>query len=256
MPHDSFHQTNSNTAGLIHRTIRTQYCNLLMRINIVDIVEVNEDLTFVRILLSWQNFLLFVLWCIVYWCALKKPSGQPWLWMCCMNKVRADLQTTTVHVSLCLSTLFQCSTSGVSCAVCQSSTRGGTTSLLWKLLNCLFSVSTDILLLFPHWTVTNSYYQPNNPTFRFNLTDSGSRECYVCNVTAIFYSCVWVALLETGTQSRLPVNTDVMGPTGWKEQQQLGKMACIRNEQQECVWHEQNQQGGKKWQPSERVWLE
>lgn len=54
----------------------------------------------------------------------------------------------------------------------------------------------------------------------------GTQECCVCNVTAIFYSCqwsVWVALLETGTQSLLPVNTNLMGPTGWEELQQLGE---------------------------------
>lgn len=47
-----------------------------------------------------------------------------------------------------------------------------------------------------------------------------------CNVTAIFYSCrwsVWVALLETGTQSPLPVNTNLLCPTGWEELRQLGE---------------------------------
>ena len=32
-----------------------------------------------------------------------------------------------------------------------------------------------------------------------------------------------MALLETGTQSLLPVNTNLMGPAAWEEPQQLGK---------------------------------
>lgn len=48
----------------------------------------------------------------------------------------------------------------------------------------------------------------------------------MCNVTDIRYSCswsVWVVLLETGTESLLLVNTNLMDPAGWEELQQLGE---------------------------------
>lgn len=58
------------------------------------------------------------------------------------------------------------------------------------------------------------------PTTWTSLALGGPQECCVCNVTDIFYSCrwsVWVALFETGTQSLLPVNTNLMGLAGWEE---------------------------------------
>lgn len=87
----------------------------------------------------------------------------------------------------------------------------------------------------------------------------GPQECCVCNVTTIFYSCwwsVWVALLETGTQSLLPVNTNLMGWMAGKSCSSWGKMACIRNEQQRCVRHEQKAARGKKWQRGKCLRLE
>ncbi len=93
----------------------------------------------------------------------------------------------------------------------------------------------------------------------WTLLAPGPQECCVCNVTTIFYSCrwsVWVALLETGTQSLLPVNTNLMGRMAGKNCSSWGKMACIRNEQQRCVRHEQKAARGKKWQRSKCLWLE
>lgn len=147
---------------------------------------------------------------------------------------------------------IQISTSGMCCVVCQlEMERCEKYSISWiksvLLLSCellnwdwmhlaIFSIwlqQAESTLLWCYLTesyltehplapITNSTTPPPTCT----SLAPGPQEWCVCNVTAIFYSCrwsVWVALLETGTQSLLPVNTNLMGPTGWEELQQLGE---------------------------------
>lgn len=147
--------------------------------------------------------------------------------------------------------LIQVNISGMSRVVCQSEFGEvwellhftGKQNLCLKLLNCVFEMTHLSFpvynpagwvsaLVSPQRKVTSLIRHslplpnPTTPPPTWTSVAMGSWGCCVCNVTAIFYSwgwSVWVALLETGTQSLLPVNTNLMGLTGWEELWHLGE---------------------------------
>lgn len=145
--------------------------------------------------------------------------------------------------------LIQVNISGMSRVVCQSEF-----GVVWELLHFMGKQNLSLLnsvfemthlsfpvynpaswvnaLVTPHQKVTSLIRHslplpnPTTPPPTWTSVVLGSWGCCVCNVTAIFYSCglsFWVALLETRTQSLLPVNTNLMGLTGWEELWHLGE---------------------------------